>query len=276
MNEQKRTFAPVVQEVIDDLMPIARKLAEGRGKYAISVGGSQGKGLSDGHSDVDFRLFHEKDLPWIDTNPDIWKDYFEAEARWKKKGINIDGIWSRKIAMIDASLNKILEGDPAPDDIIWTIWGYHILPDIHHQAILEDPYNIIADWKKRLSVYPPKLKKALLEKHLASVRYWRHDYHYQNKVKRGDMVFTAGLSSKLVHNLIQILFALNHTYYVGDGQNLDFIKKFSIAPLDFSGKVKAILYPTPSDTVFKDQYDALANLIDEVVQLAVEDENSKK
>ena len=57
MSAQPRTFAPDVQAVIQDFIPICRKLAEGRGRYAISVGGSQGKGTSDSRSDVDFRLF---------------------------------------------------------------------------------------------------------------------------------------------------------------------------------------------------------------------------
>jgi hypothetical protein len=35
-----------------------------------------------------------------------------------------------------------------------------------------------------------------------------------------------GLSSKWVHNLVEILFALDETNFVGDGQNLHFVESF--------------------------------------------------
>jgi hypothetical protein len=268
MNDPARRFSPMVQAVIEDLMPICRSLAEGRGRYAISIGGSQGKGLSDPRSDIDFRLFHERDLPWTDTRPELWAGYFQAEARWRARGVLIDGIWARKIGDIDAALNRWIEGAARPDDLVWTIWGYHLLPDIHHQAILEDPFNVIGEWKRRLSVYPPKLKKALLDKHLGSARYWRQDYHYASKVRRGDAVFLAGLTSRLVHDLIQILFALNETYYVGDGQNLQFVEKFSLKPDGFVDRVVHILYPPAGDDRYERQYDHLARLIDDVARVA--------
>jgi hypothetical protein len=53
----------------------------------------------------------------------------------------------------------------------------YVLTDINNQLVIEDPYQIIANWKARLSVYPSTLKKAILDKNLASLRYWRSDYH---------------------------------------------------------------------------------------------------
>jgi hypothetical protein len=151
---------------------------------------------------------------------------------------------------------------------VWTIWGYYLLPDIRGQAIVEDPFNVIGGWQQRLQVYPPRLKKAILDRHLASVRYWRNDYHYRNKLERGDVVFAAGLTSRLVHDLIQILFALNDTYYIGDGRNLETVEGFALAPAEFTRKVRAILYPPPADDILGAQHAALVSLIDEVTQLA--------
>lgn len=268
MSEKKREFSANVQAVMGDFMPIAHRFAEGRGKYAISVGGSQGKGLSDKRSDVDFRLFHEKDLVTPEENPQLWQDYMNAMEYWRQRGINVDGIWARRIDKIDAGLDRWLAGELATDDLVWTIWGYHLLPDIYHQGTIEDPYGVIAGWKERLRVYPQKLKQAVLKRHVESARYWRNDYHYRNKVHRGDVVFTAGLTSRLVHDLIQILFALNETYYVGDGQNLDFCRKFSLIPPEFPEKVQEILYPSAAENRLEVQYEKLAALIDEVLPLA--------
>ena len=100
------------------------------------------------------------------------------------------------------------------------------------------------------------------------MRYWRQDYHYRNKVERRDLVFLAGLTSRLVHDLIAILFALNETYYVGDGNNLGFIARFRHVPEGFAEAVGRILYPAPGADVFERQYADLARLIDAVVDLA--------
>ena len=147
--------------------------------------------------------------------PELWRDYDVAIEHWRQKGIMVDGIWPRQIAQIDAALDGWLAGKAKPDDLFWTIWGYHLLPDIYHQAILEDPYGVIAGWQARLQSYPPQLKKAILDQHVASLRYWRTDYHYQSKVRRGDIVFLAGLSARLVHDMMQVLFRAQRNVFRG-------------------------------------------------------------
>jgi hypothetical protein len=151
---------------------------------------------------------------------------------------------------------------------VWTVWGYQLLPDLYHQQPLEDPHGIVAGWQARLAVYPAALQKALVDKHLGSLRYWRNDYHYANKTQRQDVVFLAGLSVKLVHDIIQVLFALNETYYVGDGYNLDYLACLPVQPPDLANRLRAILYPLPSAALFAEQRNGLLTLIDEVDALA--------
>ena len=151
---------------------------------------------------------------------------------------------------------------------VWTVWGYQLLPDLYHQQLLEDPHAIVAGWKTRLALYPSPLQKALLDKHLGSLRYWRHDYHYANKAQRQDVVFLAGLSVKLVHDIIQVLFALNETYYVGDGYNLAYLARLPLQPPDLANRLQAILYPPVSAAMFVEQRNGLLALIEEVDQLA--------
>lgn len=259
-------FPQTIQTIIQEFVPICKHIA-GDQRYAISVGGSLGKGTWDNRSDVDFRLFTDQRVQWPDENPELWADYFAAANKWKERGTPIDGIWSRTVGEIDAALDGWLQGELKPVDMVWTIWGYHVLPDISNQFSIEDPYNIIGGWKERLRRYPPALKQAILDRYLESLRYWRADYHYAHKVERGDVVFLAGMAAKLVHEMIQILFALNETYYVGDGSNLTFVEKFKTVPRDFIARVSGILYPPPPDPTGS-QYAALTALIDEVVALA--------
>lgn len=259
-------FPAVVRSIFVEFIPICRQLA-GDQRYAISVGGSLGKGTWDSRSDIDFRLFTERRVPWPEENPELWSDCLAAVERWKERGIHIDGVWPRTVGEIDAALDSWSRGEVKPVEVTWTIWGYHILTDVNSQYVIEDPYQIIGSWKERLSVYPPALKQAILKKYTGSLRYWRHDYHYAHKVARGDVVFLAGMAAKLVHEAIQVLFALNETYFAGDGANLAFAEKFAIVPPEFAARVEAILYPAVEDG-FARQYAELMAMIDEVLALA--------
>jgi hypothetical protein len=265
MTDPNRPLPPIIQEVFAEFIPLCRRIA-GDLPYAIAASGSIGKGTWDSRSDVDFRLYTAEELSSLAARPGMWDEYKAAEARWKERGVTIDGIWPRSIKEIDRGIDEWTAGKANPVHLLWTIWGYHLLPDMYHQYIIEDPYGIIAGWKQRLSIYPPRLKAALLKKYTQSLRYWRTDYHYANKVERADPVFLAGMSSKLVHEIIQILFALNQTYFVGDGSNLTFAAKFAILPPDFAARVQTILYPQGVDA-YQIQYQALAALIDDTLTL---------
>jgi uncharacterized protein DUF4037/nucleotidyltransferase-like protein len=258
-------FPIEVQPVIDELLPLCRALGEG--KYAVSIGGSYGKGTFDRQSDLDFRLFCERREPDPDARKAARQALKEAIDRWATKGFIIDGCWTRTIDEIETQLELWTRGEGVAPDIVWTIWGYHIVTDVYNQAVIEDPYGILAEWRERLSIYPAKMKETIIKRHTASLDYWRQDYHYANKVVRRDLVFLAGLTTKLVHDLIQVLFALNETYYPGDGKNLHFTDSFAIVPPQFRERVRAILYPGRGEEAVTSQRIQLMALIDEVVIL---------
>lgn len=271
------TYPEQLQPVIDELLPLCRALGEGA--RAVSLGGSYGKGVFDDRSDLDFRLFCERRLAPPDAYSAAYTRLQAAIDRWAARGVTIDGCWVRTIAPIEDELEAWIQGRGRPAEILWTIWGYYLVTDVHNQMVIEDPDGILAGWRARLSSYPEALKRTTLERHLSSIRYWRNDYHYRSKVERTDAVFLAGLTSKLVHDLVQILFALNETYYPGDGNNLTFIEGFNVAPAGFSERVAAILYPcgradasdgTSSRAIMQAQYARLMDLIDEVETLVAE------
>jgi hypothetical protein len=255
-----------IQATIDDCLPRIKAFAKGR--YAVSIGGSHGKGTFDGKSDVDFRLFCDE----IEGGPEFWKNdqwksYCQNVECWRQKGIDIDYCWIRTVSDIDAKLDAWLNGKPSPEDLVWAIWGYCLPTDLCNQMIIEDPHGIIAAWQAKLNPYPKTLQRAIIAKHMESLNYWRPDYHYRNKVDRGDMVFLASITARLVHDMIQVLFAINKTYYVGDGNNLRFIAKFPIKPKEFCERVNAALYPSQSEQMLLKQYETVVSLIDEIVPL---------
>jgi hypothetical protein len=258
-----------ISPVVDDLLPLLRRLFDGR--YAIAVGGSVGKKRSDRLSDIDFRTYYDS---WIRDETALERTKSELAqkmAAWKERGITIDGYWPRRIGDIDRRLDGILAGtDIAPEPQFWTIWGYHLPVDIANNLVIEDPSGIVESWKKRLSVYPAALKRAILAEGLQEARYWRGDYHYRSKVERGDPVFCMGLAVKLVHTLVRIVFALNETWYPGDGRNLEALEELPFLPRDFTRTIDRILFPDGGREGIGEQYRLVRKLIDGVDELVKE------
>jgi hypothetical protein len=237
-----------------------RKFAEG--EYAITIGGSRGKNLSDKNSDVDFRLYADDFV-----KGEKWDENFAVYTKdlqyWKDRGLIIDGVWMRRISEIDEKLDKWLSGTAEPEMIEWTVWGYYLPTDIYNQQIIEDPYEIASGWKNRMEPYPQKMKSAVINKHMNRLKYWKNDYHYKNKAERKDIIFLASLSSSLVHDIMQVLCALNEIYFPGDGHNLSLAKNFAIKPKDFEKRIGAILYPEDPDKL-SSQYNALSDMINDM------------
>ena len=271
----QKAVAPRTQAVIDECLPVLKTF--GTGRLAVTIGGSHGKRTFDTRSDLDFRVFCDE----IAGGPrywetEDWKAFCVIVDRWRAQGVDIDYCWVRTIAEIDAELDAWLSGKIAPVSRVWTLWGYHILTDIANQMVIDDPSGIIAAWQARLHPYPRALQRAILRKHMESLNYWRTDYHYHNKVERADRVFLAGISARLVHDIMQVLFAINQHYYVGDGNNLHYVEAFAIQPADFAERVNSILYPAQADNMLAAQYEAILKLIDDIAPLAANAENVTK
>jgi hypothetical protein len=266
--EQSHTLART-QSVIAECLPLLKALVKGR--CAVTIGGSHGKGISDERSDIDFRVFCDEIVGaprhW---ETEEWKSFSRIVDRWRAQGVDIDYCWVRTIGEIDAQLEAWLSGQPLPTAMVWTLWGYHLLTDLANQVVIDDPAGVIAAWQARLTPYPRALQRAIIRKHMGSLSYWRSDYHYRNKVERGDVVFLAGIAARLVHDMMQVLFAINETYYAGDGNNLHYVATFAVQPKEFAGRISAILYPPQAENVLTTQYEAIIKLIDDIAPLAAQ------
>jgi hypothetical protein len=252
-------------QLCSEVFPLAKRFLASE-PYAITLSGSHGKGTFDSFSDFDFRLYYEK-LVGQEASSDLYRELFDLMRRWRERGVEVDGIWLRDIAEIEAQLQSWLSGNGAPIPLEWSVWGYNVLTDVYNQQILEDPFGIAARWKNLLAGYPAEIGKCILDRHGSSLRYWCNDYHYANKVRRKDFVFLASLAARLVNDIMQVVFALNRVYYPGDGNNLTFTRNFTIKPHDFEERVVGILYPEDTAERLQIQYDSLMKLVDEVLAL---------
>lgn len=261
----ERCTTSAVRTAIDDLLPIVRRLA--RGEYAVSVGGSIGKGTSDARSDVDLRLFCEDRAPKREFDL-AWSELIEKIAYWRTKDIEVDECWVRRTGDIEQALKEWVGGTAEPVDLVWTLWGYYLPTDIYNQYPIEDEHGVLTRLQALLTPYPPALKQAIVRRHSRSLRYWSRDYHYRNKVHRGDVVFLASITPRLVHDMLQILYAVGETYYPGDGKNLELLPENIQVPTGFRERVRTALYPGSDSQAFERQWETISSLAEEVLATA--------
>ena len=254
-----------MKKLCADVLPVFRSLSA-TDEYAITLGGSHGKGLSDRSSDFDFRLYYRKraDTAQWDEAMQQLGEYIE---KWKALNVEIDGVWPRSIDDVEGEIELWVSGKAQPRLYTWNVWGYQFPTDIYNQAIVEDPACIAQSWKDKLNVYPEALKKAIIEKHGNSLEYWRNDYHYMNKCNRGDHVFMSSITARLINDIMQVIYALNEFYFPGDGLNLIFTEKFDIKPVNFEDRVINILYPKVSEDYLRNQYDNTISLVCELLTI---------
>jgi hypothetical protein len=81
----------------------------------------------------------------------------------------------------------------------------------------------VAAWQARLTPSPQTLQRLIIRTYMGSLNYWCSRYRYCNNVERGDVVFLTGIAARLVHNVMQVLSAINKTYCVADGSNLNYV-----------------------------------------------------
>lgn len=241
-----------------------RALAEfyDAGRFALGLSGSASKGTADDLSDVDFRCYSDNPRPAL---PDGWNARWESLAgRWRDRGLVLDGLGWTTVSAVDAAIDSWLSGAVVPDDIIWTIWGYHPLTDYHRQIAVIDDHGLIEGWRGRLEPYPRQMGQAIIVRHLRVLRYWRGDYHYRNKVRRADEVFLAGLTSLLIHHVLQVLCAVNGVYYPGDGNNLALARQLPVAPDELDLRIRQALAPPSGERRLHVQREIVVALIDDV------------
>jgi len=194
---------PRSQPVIDECLPLIKAMAKGR--CAVAIGGSHGKGTFDHRSDVDFRLYCDTTVgaPGAST----------STTAGCGQSTRITRNW------------RPAERAPGAPETVWALWGYVLLTDLTNHMIIDDPHGL---------------------------------------VERTDVVFLASIAARLVHDMMQVLFAINKTYYVGDGNNLHYVSTFPLQPSEFAERVTAILYPTQAKDVLTTQYEAILGLIDDI------------
>jgi hypothetical protein len=273
-----------ITRILADLIPLVRQFA--RGERGIALGGAHAKGVDDAESDIDVYLFTRRTLPNAERaalcerhSPDIanivcWGEvggdgaFEQAGSDFLYRGRKIE-CWLRAIDAIDGALDECRRGVVRHDLVTWTVMGFYnhcALSDLSHMLPVDDPSGLLARWQAEVSVYPPRLREAIIARHLGAAGFWPDNFHYRSAVERGDVIYTAGIVQQVAHNLIQVVFALNETYFPGDKKLEAALARLPRQPRDFGERIRRLLAPgaPPDRALLAWQREELCRLLDEV------------
>lgn len=274
-------------QMANELLPLLRRFCEcsAGGDYGIALGGAHAKGVADAESDLDLYLFADQVLPGVERKRLCAKlDGIESITGWGEdtpfiqggtdfylNGIKVE-CWLRNTSYINHLIAECQAGIVHHTLVTWTVMGFYnycTLSDLYNMTPIDDPAGILARWKAQVSHYPPKLRQAIIATYLGKARFWPQNFHYRTAVERCDTLYVTGIVHQVVHNLIQVIFALNQVYFPGDKKLALALDHLPVKPHRFTMRIQEVINPAAPGTqaIYEQQRQELAALVQEVETL---------
>ena len=105
--------------------------------------------------------------------------------------------------------------------------------------ILYDPQGAIAGLKSKISRYSELLKSTIINGLL-----WRAEFSLEvakKSANTGAVYFVSGCLTRIASSLVQVLYALNETYFISDKGLKRDVEQFSLKPQDFVMRLDGML-----------------------------------
>lgn len=247
--EQKRSL---LEQLVD-------QLSRTTGVSAIVLGGSYASGTHHETSDMDIGLYYFPGSPFsIDDIRRIAEDAsvdgtatvtgFYGWGAWVNGGAwihtpqgKVDFIY-RNVEQLQRTIAEAQEGISHHDYDQQPTHGFYSVIYLAETQIcipLYDPELLIAELKRSVAVYPPKLKQKIIADSL-----WAAEFtllHARSFAAQADIYNTVGCLTRMASNITQALFALNERYFIRDKKVLDVVAKFPTLPSGYIQQINRIL-----------------------------------
>jgi hypothetical protein len=171
-----------------------------------------------------------------------WGPWVNGGAWLTVRGQRVDFLYrsiehlERVIADAHAGKFELHHGQQPPFGFLSTTY----LGELAICVPLFDPSGVVAELKRRVSVYPEPLRRALVQSYL-----WASEFTLESFApkfaQRGDALGAAGCLTRVAHHLVLVLFALNRRHLLNDKTALAEIAGFAQAPRDFGPRVTRLL-----------------------------------
>jgi predicted nucleotidyltransferase len=247
--EQKRSL---LERLLDQLSRVSNV-------SAIVLGGSYASGTQHETSDMDIGLYYSDASPFsIDDIRRVAQDVsvdgtatitgFYEWGAWVNGGAwihtpqgKVDFLY-RNTDQIRRTIAEAHQGISQHDYDQQPTYGFYSVIYLAETQIcipLHDPELLIAQLKRSIEAYPPKLKQKIITDSL-----WGAEFtliHARGFAAQGDIYNTVGCLTRVVSNITQALFALNERYFLRDKKVMDMVAKFPNLPSGYIQQINHIL-----------------------------------
>ena len=241
------------------LEKLVDQLSQIEGVQAIVLGGSYASGAYHEASDLDIGLYYSEERPFsIDDIRRVAEDVSTREAvtvtgfyewgAWVNGGAwihtpqgKVDFLY-RNLEQVQRTIAEAQQGIYQHDYDQQPAYGFYSVIYLAETNIcipLFDPESLIAELKRQVAVYPPKLKQAILADSLWAVEFTL--LHARGFAAQGDVYNTVGCLTRAASNLTQALFALNERYFLRDKKIIETMARFPVLPPAYTEQLQQVL-----------------------------------
>ncbi len=250
------TVPPAKRAMLEQL---TTTLSQIPGVLAVVLGGSYARGAQHATSDLDVGIYYTEAAPFaiadikqianavaVEPNPVVtnfyeWGAWVNGGAWIYTQAGKVDFLY-RNLDHVQRTLDEAQQGIFHHDYNQQPAYGFYSMIYLAETQIcrpLYDPQGRIADLKRQIVEYPPKLKQRVVGDCLWSAEFTL--LHAQSFAAAGDVYNTVGCLTRMAANLTQVLFALNETYFMTDKRVMEALAAFAVLPPSYIERVQGSL-----------------------------------
>jgi len=263
---------------------VALRVGQIEGVVAVALGGSLARHEAHPDSDVDLGIYYRpEDPPSVEelrrlaeelddrhpqdaaTNLGEWGPWINGGAWLWIGGQRGDWLY-RDLDRVEEVFSESRAGRSTCHYQPGHPHGFHnhiYMGEVHFCRPLFDPENELVALKGQTTEYPPRLRAAIVEKYL-----WEAQFALESGGKsagRGDVFYVSGCAFRCVACLVQVLFALNESYFVNEKGSVETVGTFSLKPPGFGEVVETVMGGTGrSSADLEESIERLGELVAEV------------
>lgn len=244
----------LMEKIVDEVRQV-------KGVKGIVLGGSRARGTHTSTSDVDLGIYYHPDSP-LDLNAlsnvatqlddehraDVitgiggWGPWINGGGWLIIQSYHVDFLYrdlEKVNAVIDDCLHGKVEVFYQPGHPLGFVSSMY-LAEVAVCQPLWDPEGIIAELKKKIDPYPEALQKALIQKFA-----WEINFSIQiarKSAERSDVTYAAGCCFRSVMCMLQVLFAINKTYWLNEKGAVALAETFPRKPERLQSRIHEIFH----------------------------------
>lgn len=269
----------ITEDMISDIVTVLRRTTDGR--CSIALAGSCATGMSDKDSDLDLYMLVDSQKS-CDEIRSIISSVADADHSisispcdsfifgggidFYYRGVPIE-VTVKSFAKIKQRADECLEGKFEIIPQTWTSNGYYTyisLSELNFIKPIFETDGFIQSYKVKLTRYPEKLRDSIISLFWGRANTWMHNFHYESAIKRCDYLFTAPIVLHTVLDMIQVIFALNETYFTGDKRLVADLNALPYCPAKLKDNLLFLLKASDNEQHLRWQYDILLEIRDEL------------